>query len=296
MVTDPAVFARLENAWKQRVTVTWITPTRADSAVEVTQVLRDGGTRVLWFQPGLMWYEGKAYAGDPVIEVWPDIAIRCLTPQAFLQMLEKADEVRLVAADYPRLAPVTLNPAGAAALKSILSSVDGFENADEEYPSGCRPGAPWYELRYHVGGKSYTLWIMDQSDRAVLPDLWGFSPMALFKAAGLYSWASEILPIPAYADTEIESLYSVPNAVLLNGPVSDRTIDAWILRSVVSEMLTALPPGSADYPSDPPSGEAPYTLDVGRGRETIPVWDDWFFFAGKMYYYKGFRQVVERAQ
>lgn len=104
--------------------------------------------------------------------------------------------------------------------------------------------------------------------------------MLLFKASGVYRWASETLPIPAYPDTEIESLFSLSNAVLLNGSELDRTIDAHAFRFVVREMLNALSPGSPGYPPDPPFGKAPYTLDVGR--ETIPVWDDCFLFAGKL--------------
>lgn len=292
-VTDPIVLARFEAAWEQKVQVTWTTLARGDSGVEVSQVLKGGGTRTFWFQPGLMWYEGQPYTGDLVMGVWPEIATYSLTPEAFLTMVGKADKVTLSAGDYPKLAPVTVSADKMAALKGILSGVGVIESAEEEYPSACRPRAPWYELVCLVGGKPYTVWIMGESDQGVLSDLWS-SPLVLFKAPGLFDWASKALPIPAYPGTELESLYSVPGAVLLNGTEVDRTIDAPTFRFVVIEMLRALPPGSPGYPGNPPSGKSPYTLDVQR--EVIPVWDDWFLFDGKMYYYKGFREVVERAQ
>lgn len=293
-LTETGTLSHFEEAMAAKVALDWAPVSRAPAGIEVVQSLKDGGARGTWWQPSILWVGDQAFTGDQVVESWRHLAIKAVTVPGLVHMVEAATRVELVARDYPKLPSAVLSQEQVRTLKQCFSQATGIENADEEYAVPPISDPPGYEIRMQLGGAVYSAKLMGKKSGVMLADLWNGEPKVFFSTPNIEAWARQTLPIPAYPPDSLESLYrfsSVPGKIT----APDGAATLYDVRRVVKIMLDAFPPGDLRRPSAGPTGESPYTLKLfsPEGEEAdIPVWNDWFSFAGKSYYYRDFRRIL----
>ncbi|MHB0886746.1 MAG: hypothetical protein ACYC41_12785 [Bacillota bacterium] len=198
VLNDQDILSRFERAWAQAKLVDWVQVSRGDRGFNLVQRLKSGDSRDFWLQYGTVWFQGKPYTGDLLKEVWVDLAMGLCKAQNISGLADKSSSVTLATKEETdSTRQVVLSKEQVTKLKSILGQLQVLGNADDEFPSGYQRPPSGYELRYTIGERVFTIWVLDSRDRALAVDLWGHlnNPVPFLLAPGIYEWAASILPL-----------------------------------------------------------------------------------------------------
>jgi len=153
------------------------------------------------------------------------------------------------------------------------------ERVGDMYPGPWYPMAPWYELRFHLGGYSAVL-TLTEPDKAILS--WnGSLAVGLASTGALREWLASVCPVARPDSSDVASLFWFDGGATLVGSRSEQdrfTPDRdKIIRCLLQGRVTGNAGGSPEA--------AVLTFQRTDGTEfAISVGEDWFSYAGATYW------------